>query len=106
MKKLLIATALLAASTTAASAACGNSSLNGRWALANGGNTAHQILTVLNGNLGGFGPISQNSTTCRVTLLVGGTTFVGHTENVASAPAANKPNLMTLRNANNLATGF
>lgn len=82
MKKFIITAALFAASITTAQADCGTNQLNGTWRLANiGGGGGSLDYTILNGVFAGVAPISQNSN-CKVTLVIGGTTYKGRTENL------------------------
>ena len=103
MKKFLIAAALLASSVSVANAGCGTASLNGKWAFAALNATSHTVFTILNGSFGGIGSISQNSTTCKVTLLISGQTYLGRTENLVGEAATRKPNLMILHHSTNTA---
>lgn len=81
MKKIIIAVSILMATAATASANCGTNQLNGTWRLQGIGSAGSQDYLISNGNFGGVAVISQNSN-CKVTLSVGGSTYVGRTENL------------------------
>ena len=93
MKKFLIATATLLITATAANAGCGTNSLNGTWRYqAVDGMASSVDVTILNGFFAGALPITQGKKSCRITLVAGGTTYHGRTENLSGTDR--KPMLM------------
>jgi hypothetical protein len=87
MKKILLASAILMATTAAAHAGCGTSALNGTWRLHFlGGSTASADYIIAGGLINGPGlvniPITQGASSCRVKFTVGASLFSGRSENV------------------------
>lgn len=86
MKKFIIATTILLASTAAANAGCGTASLNGTWSLQFIGGANASDYVISGGVINGPGllnvPISQSTRSCKVTFSTGGTVWTGRSENV------------------------
>lgn len=96
LTKLFLTAAAIAAVSTSAQAGCGTKALNGTWILQGVDDVAYNEFVILDGVVTGVGTVSQSKTSCKITMIIGGVTVKGRTENVSGT--SRKPHIMTLYN--------
>lgn len=96
MTKLFLISAAIVAISTSAQAGCGTKALNGTWILQGVDDASYNEFIIQDGVVTGVGTVSQSKTSCRVTMVLGGITVKGRTENVSGT--SRKPHIMTLYN--------